>query len=197
VRLVAGGKEVGGDVAFASDVSDHLDLFGDFGELGEELGLRVAFKNVFGDGIAGFEGVTEASLVGVVEKDLGLEDLRGVFGDDRVVTEGEVEKGGDGWAALHMGEQLEGESGGDFGNRLFTKDDVFEEFGLFSSGGSGAREGVVDEELEGTLAVLVGRVFDLGDDFGQKVSAIDRLRVQILSFAFFDFGEVVGVEAHA
>ena len=158
--------------------------------------MRVAFKNVFGDGIAGFEGVTEASLVGVVEKDLGLEDLRGVFGDGRVVTEGEVEKGGDGWAALHMGEQLEGESGGDFGNRLFTKDDVFEEFGLFSSGGSGAREGVVDEEFEGGFAVLVGGVFDLRDDFSGEVGAVDGLGVKILRFAFFDFGEVVGVEAH-
>ena len=44
--------------------------------------------------------------------------------------------------------------------------------------------------------MLVGGVFDLRDDFSGEVGAVDGLGVKILRFAFFDFGEVVGVEAH-
>ena len=196
VGLVAGGEEVGGDVAFASDEGDDLDFLGDVGELGEELGGGVAFEDVFGDGVAGFEGVGEARLVGVVEKELGLEDFGGVLGDGGVVTEGEVEQGVHGGSALHVGEKLEGEGGGDFGDGFFAEDDFLEETGFFASGAGGAGEGVVDEEFEGLLAVLVGGVFDLGDDFGEKVGAIDGEGVEALWFAGFDFGEVVGVEAH-
>jgi len=73
---------------------------------------------------------------------------------------------------------------------------LLEESGLLGGCARRAGEDVVDEKLERAFAVFVGWVFDLGDDFGQKVSAVDGLGVKILRFTFFDFGEVVGVEAH-
>ena len=196
VGLVTGGEEVGGDVALACDEGDDLDFLGDFWELGEKFGLGVAFEEVLGDGVAGLESVAEASVVGVVEVSLGFENLGGVGCDGGVVAEGEVKENVDGGAALHVSEELEGELGSDFGDLSLSKDDFLEEVGFFTGGGSGPGEGVVDQELEGVLAVLVGGVFDLGDDLGEEIGAIDGLWIETLGFAVGNLGEVVLVKAH-
>jgi len=169
VSLISRGEEVGGDVSGAGDVGDDLDFFLDVGELGEELSLGVALEKVFRNGAALRVGVGEAGHVGVVEEDLGLEDFSGLLGDvDVLAFEDEIEEDFDGLAALHVGEELEGEVGSDLGDGFFTADDLTEEVGLFNGCGSGAGESIVDEELEGFLAVLVGWVFDLCDDLGDE-----------------------------
>ena len=196
VGLVAWGEEVGGDVALASDEGDDLGFFGDFRKFGEELGLGVAFEEIFGDEVAGLEGDLEALHVGVVEENLGLQDSGGAGCNCGVVAEGEGEEDVHGGAALHVGEELEGEVGGDFGDGDLAEDDFLEEIGLFTGGGSGAGEGVIDQEVEGIGAVLMSGVLDLGDDFGEEVGAIDGLGVEALFFAGGNLGEVILIEAH-
>jgi hypothetical protein len=196
VSLVAWGKEVGGDVAFARDEGDDCDLFGDVREFGEELGGCVAFEDVLGDGVAGFEGLGEARGIGIVEEDLGFEDVGGLLGDVGVVAECEIEEDFDRGTAFHVGEQFEGEGGGDFCRDGFAEDDFLQETGLFSRCAGGAGEGVVDQEFEGIRAVLVGRVFDLGDDFRDECPVIDRFRGETFGFTFLDFGEVFLIQAH-
>lgn len=103
----------------------------------------------------------------------------------------------DGGSAFHVGEELEGEGGGDFWEGVVAEDDLLEEAGFFSGGGGGAGEGVVDEEVEGAFAVLVGGVDDLLDDFGDEGAAIDGEWCETLGFTVLDFCEVVEVEAHS
>lgn len=92
-----------------------------------------------------------------------------------------------------MGEELEGEIGGDFCDGFIAEDDFLEETGFFAGGGGGAGEGIVDEEIEGAFAVLVGGILDLLDEFGGEGTAIDREWCETLGFAVFDFSEVVEV----
>ena len=92
-----------------------------------------------------------------------------------------------------MGEELEGEIGGDFRDGFIAEDDFLEEACFFAGGGCGAGEGIVDEEIEGAFAVLVGRVLDLLDDFGGEGAVVDREWCETLGFAVFDFSEVVEV----
>lgn len=95
-----------------------------------------------------------------------------------------------------MGEELEGEGGGDFLDSFVAEDDFFEEACFFARCGSSAGEGVVYQELERFSAVFVGGVFDLCDDFGGECAVVDGQGLEALSFAVFDLGEVVEVEAH-
>lgn len=127
---------------------------------------------------------------------MGLEDGSGGLGDIRVIAEGEVEEYVHGSTTLHVGEEFEGELGCDFRDGGLVEDDFLEEVGFFTGGGCGAGKGVVDEELEGVLVVFVGGIFDLGDDLGEEIGAIDGLGVQSLFFTVCNFLEVVLVEAH-
>ena len=148
--------------------------------------MSEAFEEVFGDGVAGLEGGLKERHVGIVEENLGLEDSGGGMGDGGFVTKGEGEEDVHGGAALHVGEEFEGEVGGDFGGGDLAENDFLEEVGLFTGGAGGAGEGVVDEELQGVFAVLVVGLLNLGDDFGEQSCAINGFGVQSLFFAVCD-----------
>ena len=196
VGLVTGREEVGGDVAFAGDVGDNLDFLLNFGKLGEEFGICVAFEEILGDRIASLEGGGELLHVSVVKEDLCFEDAGGLGGDGGVVAEGQVDKYLHRLAALHVREEFKGKGRGNFVDDGAAQNDLLEKGGFFNRRTRGAGQGVVDEKIEGVFAVLVAGVFDLRDDFGHQLTAVDGFGVQFLIFAILDFFNVVRIQAH-
>ena len=196
VRLVARREKVGRDIAFAGDEGHDLDLVLDLGKLGEEFGLGIAFQHVLGDGIAGREGIAQAEHVGVVEEDLGFQDVTRLNRQRRVIAERDVEQHGDRGAALHMAEQFQREGRGDFRDGDVAQHDLLEEVGLHARSAGGAGQGVVDEEFEGVGAMFAARVLDQGDEFGDEGAVVDRLGCEPLDFPAVDFGQIIQVDAH-
>ena len=95
-----------------------------------------------------------------------------------------------------MGKELESERACDFGNKLFSENDLFQEVCFLDRCRSCARESVVDEELKRIFPIHVGGILDLGDDFGDKLATINGFWVQAIFFAFCDFLKIFLVEAH-
>ena len=123
-----------------------------------------------------------------------LEDFGGFLGDFEILAfEDEVEENFDGLASLHVGQEFEGEVGSDLRDIFLTEDDLLEKVGFLDGSGRCAGEGVVDEEFQGFLAMLVRGIFDLRDDFGQQFSAVDGFWMQAFGFAFLNFSEVVEI----
>ncbi len=196
VRLVAGRQQVGRNVALRGDVGHDLDLVLDIRKLGEEFSLGVALQHVLGDFIAGLEGVAQPEHVGVVQEHLGLQDFAGISGNCRIVAECQIEQDFDGRSALHVRQEFKGESRRNFLDAHFAQNDFLQKLRLHTRGIRRARQGVVDEELEGRFAVLVRGILDLSDDLAQKRAVIDGLGMQALSFAAFNLVQVVCVQAH-
>ena len=196
MSLVTGGEKIGGDVAFSRDVGDDLDFFGHFRKLGEELSFGVALENLGRKAVSAAMSGSETVCVGFVEKYLGLEHVGSAACDFFIVTKGDVEEHLDGGTALHVREQFKGESGCDLLNNRLTKDDFFEELSLYPGSTRGAREGVVDEKLEGFLAMLVLQILDLCNHFREQGTIINGLGIQSLSFSLFDLVEVFRIQIH-
>ena len=84
------------------------------------------------------------------------------------------------WAAvlyLDMGEEFEGKGRGDFFDDGAAQNDLLDKGGFFDCRTRGAGQGVVDQKIEGVFAVLVAGVFDLRDDFGHQLTAVDGFGV--------------------
>ena len=134
--------------------------------------------------------------VGVIEEDLGLQDFGGRPGNGCIVAKREIKQHFDGWSALHVRQQLEGEIRGDFANRRLAGNDVLEKPSLDAGRRCRAGQRVVDEVMQGILAMGTALIHDLLDDGREQCAVIDRLRAQAFRFAFFDFLEIIGVKAH-
>ena len=196
MSLVTGGEKVSGDVAFSRDVGDDLDFFVNFRKLREELGFGVAFENLSRKSVSAAVRGSEAVSVSFVEKYLGLKHVGSAACDFFIVTKGDVEEHLDGGAALHVREQFKGESGCNLLNKRLAKDDFLEELSLYPGSTRGAGEGVVDEKLEGFLAMLVLQILDLSNDFREQGTIINGLGIQSLGFSLFDLVEVFRIQVH-
>ena len=196
VRVRPRGEQVGGDVAHGDHVGDDLDGLVDRGEVGEELGPRVAVQQVRCAPVPFLVGRLEAVGVGLVEEHLGLQDVGGAPGDVVVVAEEQVDEHFDGGTALHVGEQLEGVGHRDLGHIGLAEDDVPEERGLRAGGARGAGERVVGEEAQRLGAMLGAGVPDVPDELFDQGRVLDGLGVQTLLGTLLNLVEVVGVQAH-
>ena len=196
VGVASGREQVGRDVAHGSDVGHDLYLFVDRWELSEELRVRVALEDLCRDGAAGGVCLRETVRVRLVEEDLCLQHVRRGPGDFRVLTEREVQEHLHRGPALHVGEKLQRKGRRDLVDVHCTRDDVLEKARLHSRSTRGARERVVDEELQRVRPMLVIRVHDLCNQCLDQRRVFDGLGVQPLVFAGVDLLKVLGVKAH-
>ena len=186
VRLVARRQQVGRNIALSRDIGDDFDLFVDVRHLGKELSVRVAFEDVFGDGIACSKRLSQTVGVRLIEEHLGLEDFGGLARDIRIITKCQIQQNLNRRAAFHVRQQLKREGRCDFGNVRLTQDDFLEEVSLLTASGRRAGDRVVDKELKRRFAMRVAGIFDLRDDLRGQRPVINRLGVQTLGFARFD-----------
>jgi|GEM_PF-4106998 len=71
-----------------------------------------------------------------------------------------------------------------------------QELGFDARSTRGARQGVVDEEIERLIPVDVRCVSNNRDNFSSQAAIIDRFGVQTLLFAGGDLFAIFGVKAH-
>ena len=187
MRLIAGRQQVGRDIAFGGDIGHDLDLVIDLGQLGKKLGLGIALQDVGGDRVASLVGIGQTGHVGVVKKDLRLEHIARTGGDGGIRTQCQIQQNLDRGAALHVRQQFQREFRADLGDQHLAKDHLFQERSLDACGAGGARQGVVDEKVQTVASVRAVIVGDVLDQLGHQRAVIDRLGVQTLRLAGFDF----------
>ena len=76
------------------------------------------------------------------------------------------------------------------------QNEVLQKRGFDTGRTGGARKNIVDEEVQRSVTLGVRRILDLVDDFTEKCSIVNGLRMQSLAFAVFNFLEVRLVLAH-
>ena len=100
--LIAGRKQIGGNIPFCGDVGNNLDFFVYVREFCEKLGVRIAFENVLSDFIPSCEGFLQAVGIRVIKQDLCFQDFGRCPSNRLVIAQGQIEKDLDRGTALHM-----------------------------------------------------------------------------------------------
>ena len=190
MRLIARRQQVGGNISFSGDIGNDLDFFIDARKAGEEFRIRIAFKNVPGDGIAGLQRRFQTVLVSLIEEDLGLQHFGSVGRNGRIIAKRQIQQNPDRWATLHMRQQLKRESRGDFRYRGLAKNNFLQETRLRAGRAGCAGKRVVDQEFERGGAMRVAAILDLRDKLRHQPTIIDRLWLQPLLLAIFDLLEI-------
>ena len=78
MRLIARRQQIGRNITLGGNIGDHFNLFFNIGQLGEKLGCRIAFENIFGNLIIRRIGRLQARHIGLIEKYLRLQHVAGL-----------------------------------------------------------------------------------------------------------------------